>query len=496
MNRGCISPEKIEDAVLKILYPVEYHHFKLRGSWFLFDVNALTVISSCDLDRTILEMSVDGLNAGQLAEKVVRTGMPRQMVEDRVDNLTENWFLIPSGDTPERAKAGETPDFATFMINVSQHCNLTCSYCYVNMGHFDYKETPISKMQDETSRQIVERIYDQFSGFKTYHYHFYGGEPLLNFDAVKLIVHSAEEKAHETDTRSEYHITTNGTLLTQEIADFMDEYCFTVYFSIDGDGATHDEQRKYVNGKGSFSDVERNLAYLCTKPNVHLIGSSVIRNGLSMSNAIDMLEKQGAHQCKAERARLGEDDNLSLKGEGHAEYIRDIEGLTNHYIEYLSSGRKPMDYRLSSKILQVFMKTRRDSFCPAGSRMFGISAEGEIYPCALHVGRPQSRLGDIQNGINPQKQQLFMNKFSVENQEDCRSCWTRHLCGGGCSAMVDRFGNEDCQSLKSESESAIAIYKHFADRDPIQILGLVSPRFVKWINEELEDIEDSCIEDI
>src|SRR6185312_15823393 len=102
--------------------------------------------------------------------------------------------------------------------------------------------------------------------------------------------------------------------LSREIADFMDQHRFTVYFSIDGDQQNHDQLRKYINGRGSYADVEANLAYLRTKPGIHLIGSSVIRKGFRLSEALDHLQQHGANQCKAERVRLQDDDVLSLSG--------------------------------------------------------------------------------------------------------------------------------------------------------------------------------------
>jgi uncharacterized protein len=199
------------------------------------------------------------------------------------------------------------------------------------------------------------------------------------------------------------------------------------------------------------------------------------------------LAGHGAQQCKAERVRLHKDDGLALEGEQHDHYIRDIEGLVSHYVDSLSNGRKPMDFRLSSKVLQIYTRTRRNFFCPAGERMFGISSNGEIYPCALHVGRPQSKLGDIATGVDKEKQRAFRKKFSPSEQTECRTCWTRHICGGGCSAMVDRFGHEDCQSLRAESEAAIAVFQHFAESDPLQLIGLVSPKLVRWANGDLND---------
>lgn len=473
-----------------LFHSVEHHHFQSRGRWYLFDVNALTVLPSCTLDRELLALAEEEMTAEALAERAMADGAEPALARERVAKLVEGRFLLPRGETPEMAQLREPSKHITFMVNVSQRCNLTCPYCYVNKGLFDYEEKPIARMRADTAEQIVEKVFAGFPGFETYAYHFYGGEPLMNFDVIRRIVAMAEDTAVATGTQTDFYITTNGTLLSREVADFMDEHRFTVYFSIDGDQEHHDELRKYVSGRGSFEDVERNLQYLRTRPGVHLIGSSVIRKGFTLGKAIGLLEENGARQCKAERVRLRDDESLALTGGEHDEYLEDIEGLIDHYVDSLSAGRKPMDFRLSSKILQVLTRSRRNFFCPAGERMFGVSADGEVYPCALHVGRPQSKLGDIYNGIDREKQQAFRRRFSPEHQKECSTCWTRHLCGGGCSAMVDRFGHEDCASLRRESEAAIAIFQHFAEKDPVLLYGLVSPKVVRWIQGELEDPDE------
>ncbi|KZS75493.1 hypothetical protein A4G26_22305 [Mycobacterium kansasii] len=471
----------IRHAIGIPLHPVEHHHFEIQGRWLLFDVNALTVIDSCPLDRVILDHATSSLSVEELVNVVDAEAASADEIAGRITTLVETGFLLPVDQEPVVAPLARPTGYATFMVNVSQRCNLTCPYCYVNKGLFDYEEKPVPRMESATADGLVEEIHRVFPGFQTYGYHFYGGEPLMNFDAIRRIVDAAEAKAQATSTSCDYHITTNGTLLGASIADFMDEHRFTVYFSIDGNRETHDELRRFVNGRGSFEIVERNLAYLRSKPNVHLIGSSVIRRGLPLKKAMELLADHGARQCKAERVRLHDSDELALLGDEHDAYLADVKALIDHYVENLSNGRKPLDFRLSSKILQLLTRTRRDFFCPAGERMFGVSATGEVYPCALHVGRPQSLLATLSEGIDPAKRQAFRKKFSPDNQGTCKTCWTRRLCGGGCSAMVDRFGHEDCDSLRAESEAAIAIYQHFAETDITELYGLVSPQIVKWI---------------
>jgi hypothetical protein len=49
--------------------------------------------------------------------------------------------------------------------------------------------------------------------------------------------------------------------------------------------------------------------------------------------------------------------------------------------------------------------------------------------------------------------------------------------------MVDRFGHEDCEALRAEAEAAIVVFLHFAERDATQLLALVDPQIVQWINQ-------------
>jgi len=309
------------------LQSIEYHRFRIGIKWLLFDVNSLNVVDSVSTDHKILEVARNGARYVDIVDAVVLTGESRSRVTQRLRTMVSHGFLLPPGRPSLLAETRPPTNYATFMVNVTQRCNLTCSYCYVNKGEFDYPEKPIARMAIDTADNLVERIYGLFPHFETYCYHFYGGEPLMNFDTIRRIVATAETKAKQTETKAEYHITTNGTLLDANVADFMDVHRFTVYFSIDGDQHTHDELRRYSNGKGSFRTVEKNLAYLRSKKGVHLIGSSVIRKGFSLQAALNQLEGHGARQCKAERVRLHDGDELSLQAGIHQQYLGDIRGL-------------------------------------------------------------------------------------------------------------------------------------------------------------------------
>lgn len=469
----------------QLIQAVDHHIIKCTKKSIFFDVERLKVFAVNKIDKEILTLSrmpvsVDALLSGFKEEDNVA-------VERRILKLLDDGFLFNSNADIKKAPSLEPTDYVTFMVNVAQRCNLTCNYCYVNRGHFDYPSPPIAQMSSNDAENLVAQIYRLFPGLRVYGYHFYGGEPLLNFDAIRIIVKQALIMAETTGTTADFHITTNGTLVTKEIAEFMEHYRFTVYYSFDSDQRTHDEVRRYKNGRGSFNNVERNLKKLRNRPGVHLILSSVVRDDNCLSTALDKLATSGARQCKAERVRLDDDNPSALVGDSLDNYVSDIQGLVAHYIDHLERTEKPLDYRLTSKILQLLVRKRRDFFCPAGERMFGIAANGELYPCSLHVGRTKSRLGNLLHGIDQNVLQQFRHRFSAAGKTECLCCWNRTLCGGGCSAMSDRFGHEKCDVLRAESEAAIKVFYHFAEHDPMQLVSLVSPKIARWMNGEIND---------
>jgi uncharacterized protein len=441
---------------------------------------------SIDFERRVTTETTRKLNVAPL-HRFQFDGKRYLFVSDslrviREDNpITEYEIPLEDGATQDELKT-EPSTCVTFMVNVAQRCNLTCSYCYVNEGLFDYPQAPIKKMRRETFEKLIPRVFELFPRYGTYAFHFYGGEPLLNFAAIRFMCEAAMENAKAIGAGLHFYITTNGTLINEEIAGFFDRFRFNVYLSIDGDKASHDQYRKYHNGKGSFDDVMRNFDLLKARPHIHIIGSSVVRDGFSLGEAIQFLEQHGADTCKAERVRLGDGATGSLVGAQHDLYLRDTRDLVNHYIEAISNGRKAMDFRLTPKILQLLLRKRRDFFCAAGDRMFGFAANGEIYPCALHVGREKSKLGSLAEGINRDAAKDFREKYSADSQPKCGECWARNLCGGGCSAMIDRFGHEDCEALRAEAEAAIVVFDHFAAQDPMQLLALIDPNIVAWMN--------------
>jgi radical SAM protein with 4Fe4S-binding SPASM domain len=140
-------------------------------------------------------------------------------------------------------------------------CNLTCKYCITR-----YKSKPSSaglSMDPEIKRKTVYLVLDQYiqrnidNRIRPISINFNGGEILVEWDFIKDIVQRISQLYPGLEFK--YVMNTNMTLMTKEIATFMNANNFDVYISIDGYREAHNKTRKYVSGMGTFDDVIKGI---------------------------------------------------------------------------------------------------------------------------------------------------------------------------------------------------------------------------------------------
>ena len=142
------------------------------------------------------------------------------------------------------------------VIWVTSACNLACKYCYE--GHAKSNEM----MNKETADKILGYIEENVDKKEEISIVFHGGEPLLNFEIIKYLVTRLSEKYE----KRQFKLTTNGTVMNQEIAQFLlDNFQNGISLSVDGNENTHNANRVYTGGQGSFDDVMNNLHTYFTK---------------------------------------------------------------------------------------------------------------------------------------------------------------------------------------------------------------------------------------
>ena len=176
-----------------------------------------------------------------------------------LEGLRAARFLAPSG-ARHRLEAVDIDIAAipltTMVLEVAQDCNLACTYCYAEGGSYG---RPVRLIEPETARQAVRRLVGDSGDKDAVTLVIFGGEPLLNMPAVTAAVEEAQTLSTRTGKKVFVSLTTNGTLLNQEIIKYIHHNRIAVAVSLDGPADLHDANRSDVSGSGSYATITANL---------------------------------------------------------------------------------------------------------------------------------------------------------------------------------------------------------------------------------------------
>lgn len=143
----------------------------------------------------------------------------------------------------------DTTELNSLVLLISEACNFACTYCYGAYG------SKVRKMSFETAAHAIDLALEL--GIRDIV--FFGGEPLTNFQVIKECVEYIEQSDYDS---VELRMTTNASLVTEEIADYLSKHNFLVSVSMDGDEDSHNTTRVFHNGKPTYSDVVKGIELL------------------------------------------------------------------------------------------------------------------------------------------------------------------------------------------------------------------------------------------
>jgi radical SAM protein with 4Fe4S-binding SPASM domain len=192
-------------------------------------------------------------------------------------------------------------------------------------------------------------------------------------------------------------------------------------------------------------------------------GSSVVRSGWRLSQAVDYLRRLPVDTIKAQAVRGRDGEPYALSESEKATYLQDLEAIGAQVIAELEAGKVPKDDRFSARVLQLLTGIRRDRFCAAGDTTFGVTPEGEILPCVL-ITTKDSHLGRAGDSPSLWRQAGRQWRASRQPRPECRTCPALALCGGGCPAILPICGADECDLVRKNCEVATSIYEHFRSR--------------------------------
>jgi len=144
---------------------------------------------------------------------------------------------------------------------ICQGCNLACKYCFAT----DYKTSSKLDMPWRVAKQTMDRCFDVLQPNGKVTINFFGGEPMLNWPLIKKIIlytQELRERPEYSKKRVDYHLTTNLTIMPDDLIEWMKHYEITLLTDVDGPREVHDALRPYVHGGGSYDRIVRHVEML------------------------------------------------------------------------------------------------------------------------------------------------------------------------------------------------------------------------------------------
>ncbi|PKM44725.1 MAG: hypothetical protein CVV05_09225 [Gammaproteobacteria bacterium HGW-Gammaproteobacteria-1] len=315
---------------------------------------------------------------------------------------------------------------------LSQKCNLSCSYCYANGGDFGQESR---LMGSRVLRRALERMLPLADEVLVVS--FFGGEPLLNFERMQEAVAIGDGLARESGVELRYALTTNGTVVTDEIIAFLKAHVDYVAVSLDGEVRLNDRERRFRNGtRGVHDAVCATLARFREAGIRFGIRGTVTEDGAGMVDATTRyLRGLGADSVRIVPAFHADGWPLpALDVLAESMCALELEALAQ-----VARGEEPVRGESFYKTLACTIGgERRDHPCAAGDAMLAVAVDGGVYPCDHFVGVTDYCMGNVCDESWPGQRfaqvRAKLNGNSVTQRAACRECAVRHVCGGECHA--------------------------------------------------------------
>ena len=338
-------------------------------------------------------------------------------------------------------------ELVKFTVSITQECNLRCSYCYI-------EKKPIS-MSRETAGAVVDFIFESAIPGEKIDIGFFGGEPLLRLDLIRYITGLIENHPSYTPEKVQLAVVTNGTILSDEIAEFLNKHNIAFCLSCDGPASTQDMFRRFPNGNGSSALVEKTLRQaLQTFPTVLVNAVYHPSTFNRLPDVVHYFSNLGLRQIY-----LNPDFSATWTG-AEAEQMAEVYAkLGALYIDYYLRGQPHYISFIDSKIA-VILRNGYDPLerCRMGRGEFAFAASGNVYPCERLIGSDDGHtncLGNITNRPGLRTTCSLLKPTTSTNTE-CQNCTLNSYCMNWCgcsnyfqSGRYDRVGPFLCASERA-----------------------------------------------
>ena len=445
------------------------HRYKLDGFNIILDVASGSIHSVDDIAYEAIELYESG--GPGLVLKKLRSKYKQLSADDITELIGDIESLIHDGklfakDTynDAAAKTGAA-SVKALCLNVAHACNMRCAYCFAGNGEFSGLDSSIMPL--ETGKRAIDFLVENSGGHKTLDVDFFGGEPLLNWGVVKEIVFYARCLEKSTGKNFRFTLTTNGLLIDDDVISFTNEEMYNVVLSLDGRRETHDKHRKLAGQRAADEcNIECNNAsgnangdsfgtYLTVVPKIkrlveargeksYYIRGTFTRDNLDFTKDILHLHDLGFNELSMEPVVGNSDSGLGLTSDDIDAIYKQYELLAGEMRKRGKEGRGFTFYHYMINLTGGPCIHKRVAGCGVGKEYVAVTPQGELYPCHQFIGDDRFVLGDIWQGFIREELRQNFAKRGIYTNDECRKCWARFYCSGGCAANAFHASGSIC----------------------------------------------------
>lgn len=353
-----------------------------------------------------------------------------------INKMIKSGFLKADDDLIENSE-GNTLQVLSAWLHLTDRCNLRCSYCYLPHVRED--------MSSETGRASIDAIFRSacLNKFKEVKLKYAGGESLLRFPLILELHSYAEKLAQKHEISLEEVVLSNGTLLTEDMANTLKTLGIRLMISMDGMGHYHDSQRPYAGGRGSFKDVSDSVDLALSYglvPNISITVSGRTAEGLPHIMEW-ILERELPFSLNFYR-----ENELSVSQE-------DLQLDEQKIINGMKAAFKVIENNLPRRgflggiIDRANLSAPHTHTCGVGENYLVFDQNGQVAKCQMHIRKPVTNIHAADPLALIRADQIGIQNLPVMEKEGCKDCEWKHWCAGGCPLATHRAtGRYDVKS--------------------------------------------------
>ena len=447
------------------------HQYKLGGYNIVLDVCSGSVHVVDDVAYDIIaefESKEKDVILAEMLEKYSNDATKDEIEEcyAQIVELKDNGKLFaPDTFEPMANKLKEKTAgvVKALCLHIAHTCNLNCSYCFASQGKYHGDR---AMMSFEVGKRALDFLVENSGTRHNLEVDFFGGEPLMNFQVVKDLVAYARSIEKEKGKNFRFTLTTNGVLVDDDVIEWANKECSNVVLSLDGRKEVHDRFRVDYAGNGSWEKIVPKFQKFVEArggKEYYMRGTFTHANPDFLEDIKQMLDL-GFNELSMEPVVCAKDDPSALTDEDMEIVMKQYEDLASLMLQKDKEGKPFTFYHYMIDLTGGPCIYKRISGCGSGTEYMAVTPWGDLYPCHQFVGEERFKLGDIWTGVTNTEVQGEFAACNVYAHPECRDCWARLYCSGGCAAnayhatgSVTGVYKDGCKLFCKRMECAIMV---------------------------------------